>query len=211
MASKKVFTIGIAGGTGSGKSSIIQKIWDAYPTDTCVLKLDNYYKAHPDLSVEERSKLNFDSPDIFDIDLFIEHVKKIQNLEGVESPVYDFKLHTRSSEIKFVEPKKILIIDGIFALHYPELLKLMDTKLYVQVDADIRILRRVKRDMEVRGRTLDSIIEQYLNTVKPMHEKYVSISKKNANMIIPQGAFNEVAVEMVLDHIRSILIKQFVR
>lgn len=211
MEASKVFTIGIAGGTGSGKTSIIKKIIERYPNDTCILKLDNYYKAHPDLSLEERAKLNFDSPDIFDIDLFIEHVKEIQKGNPVESPVYDFKVHDRSDQVQQVEPRKILIVDGIFALYYKDLLKLLDTKLYVQVDDDVRILRRVKRDMEDRARTLDSIIEQYLTTVKPMHAKYVSPSKQNANMIIPQGALNKVAVEMVLDHIRGILIKQFVR
>lgn len=174
------------------------------------MKLDNYYKSQEGVPLEERKKLNFDSPEIFDIDLFIKHVKDIQKWKAVKSPVYDFKIHDRSEEVLDVEPKKILIVDGIFALYYEKLLKLLDTKLYVQVDSDVRILRRVKRDMEQRDRSLDSVIEQYLTTVKPMHEKYVSPSKKNANMIIPQGALNQVAVDMVLDHIRGILIKQFV-
>lgn len=201
----KIFTIGIAGGTGCGKSSIIEEIEKAFPWETCVLRLDNYYKQHHDMPAEERAKINFDSPDALDIDLFVEHIKKLQKGESVECPVYDFKIHDRVDEVQEVKPNRILIIDGIHVLGVDEIRELLDTKIYVAVDADERILRRVKRDMETRGRTLDSIIKQYLETVKPMHEKYIGPSKSKADLIIPQGAFNKVAIKIVLDHMRNIL------
>lgn len=200
---KKVFTIGIAGGTGCGKSSIIERIEEAFPWETCVLRLDNYYKELHNMSSEQRAKINFDSPKALDIDLFVEHIKKLQNGEAVKSPVYDFKIHDRVDEVTEVKPNRILIVDGIHVLGIKEIRDLLDTKIYVSVDADERILRRVKRDMETRDRTLDSIIEQYLTTVKPMHEKYIGPSKSKADLIIPQGAFNEVALKIVLDHMRN--------
>lgn len=205
MAEEKILTLGIAGGTGSGKSSIVEKLLESFPGEVSLMSLDNYYKEHHSLSYEERTKLNYDSPDSFDIDLFVEHVKKLQNWESIKSPIYDYTVHDRTEKVSEIAPNRLLIVDGIFTLVFPELVALMDTKIFVDVDADVRILRRVKRDMEMRGRSLDSVIDQYLTTVKPMHEKYIEPSKAKADLIIPQGAFNKVAINILLDHIRGVL------
>lgn len=206
MEDNKVYTIAITGGTGCGKSSIIEKICENFNGEVCIMNLDSYYKEHHNLTYEERTKLNYDAPDSFDIDLFIEHIKKLQNWEVIKSPVYDYTIHDRSDEIKEVVPQKLLIIDGIFCLVYDELRSLIDLKIFVDVDADERILRRVKRDMEVRARSLDSVMSQYLTTVKPMHEKYVAPTKNFADIVITKGASNEVAIDLLLDHINTAVI-----
>lgn len=201
MEDNKVYTIGISGGTGCGKSSIIEKICEKFPGDVCVMNLDSYYKEHHNLSYEEREKLNYDAPDSFDINLFIKHIKKLQNWEVIKSPVYDYTIHDRSDEVLEVIPQKLLIVDGIFCLVYDKLRSLLDLKVYIDVDADERILRRVKRDMEVRARSLDSVMTQYLTTVKPMHEKYVAPTKNYADIVVTKGATNEVAIKLLVDHI----------
>ncbi|MDO5328787.1 MAG: uridine kinase [Coriobacteriia bacterium] len=205
MADKSVYVIGITGGTGCGKSKIVDKIVEKYPNDTTVLCMDNYYKEHHDISLEERAKLNYDTPDAIDMGLYIKHVIKLKNWLPVESPIYDFKVHDRLEETKTVQPNKILICEGLFALCDESLLEELDAKIYVQVDADERILRRLRRDVEERGRTVDSVITQYLETVKPMHERYIAPSKTNANLLIPQGGFNKVAVNIIIDHIKPLI------
>lgn len=203
MEDNKVYTIGISGGTGCGKSSIIKKICENFDGEVCVVNLDSYYKEHHNLTYEERSKLNYDTPDAFDIEMFIDHIKKLQNWEVIESPVYDYTIHDRSDKTIEVVPQKLLIIDGIFCLVYDELRSLIDLKIFVDVDADERILRRVKRDMEVRARSLESVMSQYLTTVKPMHEKYVAPTKNYADIVITKGASNEVAINLLVNHIMA--------
>lgn len=202
MNKDKVFVIGIAGGTGSGKSTVVEVIKKQFPDDITVLTFDNYYKEHHDMPLEERNKLNYDCPDAFDIDLVYEHILKLMDWEQIECPVYDFTQHDRSDETILIKPNKILIVEGIFALYDERIRDLFDTKIYVAVDKDERILRRLKRDVEERGRSIDSVITQYLTTVKPMHEKYVGATKNYANMIIPAGASNKVAMNMLIGHIR---------
>lgn len=207
MNKNKMYVVGIAGGTGCGKSTIIKAINESFPKDTTVLNLDNYYKAHPDLSYEQKTKLNYDSPDAFDVDLFMKHIKKLKSWQCIEAPIYDYTIHDRTKETKTVNPNSVLIIDGLFTLYYYDLLDMLDFKIYIHVDADERILRRIKRDLESRGRTLDSVITQYLTTVKPMHEKYISRTKKNADIIVPQGAFNKIAIETIINQISACINK----
>lgn len=200
-----VFTIGIAGGSGCGKTLIVENLLKSFPNQVCYVKLDNYYKQHDDMTYEERCKINFDAPDSFDTDLLYEHIEKLQNGQAIETPIYDFKIHNRSSETVTIEPKKVIIIEGTLALHFEKLCQYMDTKIYVDVDDDIRILRRLKRDIEERGRTIDSVYNQYMDTVKPMYEKYVAPSKLNANLIIPKGGLNSVAIGILVDHIKKLM------
>ena len=203
MKQEKIYTIGISGGTGCGKSSVIEKLCEKFKGEVCVMNLDSYYKEHHNLTYEERTKLNYDAPDSFDIDLFIDHIKKLQNWEVIKSPVYDYTIHDRSDETIEVTPQKLLIVDGIFCLVYDELRSLLDLKVFIDVDADERILRRVKRDMEVRARSLDSVMTQYLTTVKPMHEKYVAPTKNYADIVVTKGASNEIAINLLIDHISA--------
>lgn len=205
MPKNNILTIGIAGGSGCGKTLIVESVIEHFPDQVCYLKMDNYYKSHDDLDFEERKKINFDSPDAFDMDLLYEHLHKLQNGEAVHTPIYNFKVHNRSSKTALVEPKKIIIIDGILALYFKDLVSAMDTRIFVDVDDDIRILRRIRRDIDERGRTLASVFEQYIATVKPMYEKYIKPSKLNANLIIPQGGYNKVAISVMIDHIEKFL------
>ncbi|MBQ9510834.1 MAG: uridine kinase [Clostridia bacterium] len=204
---KKVLTVGIAGGSGSGKSTITDILRKRFSNSVAVINHDDYYKAHHNLSYEERSKTNYDSPDAFDTSLMVEHLHKLQNFEAVDCPVYDYMIHDRSDKTRRIEPAEVLLIDGILVLAEPELRECMDIKLFVDTDADIRILRRIKRDVQQRKRTLDSVINQYLTTVKPMHEAYVEPSKKFADIIIPEGGYNLIAMEIVEQRILSHLKK----
>ena len=204
---KKVLTVGIAGGSGSGKSTITDILRKRFSNSVAVINHDDYYKAHHNLSYEERSKINYDSPDAFDTSLMVEHLHKLQNFEAVDCPVYDYMIHDRSDKTRRIEPAEVLLIDGILVLAEPELRECMDIKLFVDTDADIRILRRIKRDVQQRKRTLDSVINQYLTTVKPMHEAYVEPSKKFADIIIPEGGYNLIAMEIVEQRILSHLKK----
>ena len=204
---KKVLTVGIAGGSGSGKSTITDILRKRFSNSVAVINHDDYYKAHHNLSYEERSKINYDSPDAFDTSLMVEHLHKLQNFEAVDCPVYDYMIHDRTDKTRRIEPAEVLLIDGILVLAEPELRECMDIKLFVDTDADIRILRRIKRDVQQRKRTLDSVINQYLTTVKPMHEAYVEPSKKFADIIIPEGGYNLIAMEIVEQRILSHLKK----
>ncbi|MEG0751675.1 MAG: uridine kinase [Oscillospiraceae bacterium] len=195
--------IGVAGGTGSGKTTITRRLAKELGEDISVVYHDNYYKAHDDLSYEERTKLNYDHPDAFDTDLFIEDIKKLKKGETVYCPVYDFTIHNRSKETVQVNSTKVIIVEGILIFQNPELVDLLDIKIFVDTDADVRIIRRILRDVKSRGRSLESVTDQYLNTVKPMHEQFVEPSKRNADIVVLEGGHNLVALEMIIERIRS--------
>ena len=199
----KTMVIGIAGGTGSGKSTITRKLKECFGDDVSVLYHDNYYKAHHDMPYEERAKLNYDHPDALDTDLLIEAVRELKKGNPVTCPVYDFTIHDRSDKTIVINPSKVIVIEGILIFQNKELCDEMDIKIFVDTDADVRVLRRVVRDVKERGRSLDSIVSQYLTTVKPMHEMFVEPSKRNADIIIPVGGYNNVAVRMVIERVRA--------
>lgn len=192
-----ILIIGIAGGSGSGKSTITRWIADRFGEKVTIIRHDDYYKAQHDLTYEERTKQNYDCPEAFETALLVEHLKKLKNGESVRCPVYDYTVHDRSDKTKLIVPTPVLLIDGILVLQDKSLLDLLDVKLFVDTDADVRILRRLQRDVDERGRSVKSVINQYLDTVKPMHELYVEPSKKNADIIIPEGGHNLVALEML--------------
>lgn len=202
-----VLVIGIAGGTGSGKTTITRKLVEKFGDNVSILYHDNYYKAHHNLPYEERAKLNYDHPDSFDTDLYIEDIKKFRNGEVVKCPVYDYTIHDRSNDFVEVQPTKVLILEGILIFANKELVDQMDIKIFVDTDADVRILRRVVRDVKERGRTLESVVNQYLTTVKPMHEQFIEPNKRYADIIIPEGGHNLVALDMVMERVRAHLNK----
>ena len=193
-----IIVIGIAGGTGSGKTTITRKIVQHFGGEVSVIYHDNYYKAHHNMSYTERTKLNYDHPDAFDTELLIEDLKKLRRGVAVQCPTYDYTVHDRSDRTVTVKPSKVIVVEGILIFQSIELCKLMDIKIYVDTDADVRILRRIVRDVRDRGRSLESVVNQYLTTVKPMHEQFVEPSKRKADIIIPEGGHNQVALEMVL-------------
>ena len=198
-----IIVIGIAGGTGSGKTTITRKIVQHFGGEVSVIYHDNYYKAHHNMSYTERTKLNYDHPDAFDTELLIEDLKKLRRGVAVQCPTYDYTVHDRSDRTVTVKPSKVIVVEGILIFQSIELCKLMDIKIYVDTDADVRILRRIVRDVRDRGRSLDSVVNQYLTTVKPMHEQFVEPSKRKADIIIPEGGHNQVALEMVLERVRA--------
>ena len=198
--------IGIAGGTGSGKSTFTNKIKEAFADDTTVIYYDNYYKAQDDLPFEERKLQNYDHPDAFETDLLLEHLQKLKNGESVECPIYDYTIHNRSKEVTVIKPSPVIIIEGILVLQDERLRNQMDIKVYVDADADERILRRVIRDVEERGRDLQGIVDQYLTTVKPMHYVYVEPTKAMADVVINSG-MNDVAFDVVSAKIKSVIKK----
>ena len=198
-----VMVIGIAGGTGSGKTTITRKLMKEFGADVSVIHHDNYYKAHHDMSYEERAKLNYDHPDAFDNELFVQAVRDLKAGKDVVCPIYDYSIHDRSDKTVIVKSAKVVIVEGILIYAVPELRELMDIKLFVDTDADVRILRRIRRDVRDRGRSLESVIDQYLTTVKPMHEQFVEPSKRYADLIIPEGGHNQVAMRMVTSRVRA--------
>ena len=198
-----VLVIGIAGGTGSGKTTITKKLVRRFGNDVSVMHHDSYYKAHHEMPYEERCKLNYDHPDSFDTYLLVEALKDLKEGKPVTCPVYDYTIHDRSAESVSVNPAKVVIVEGILIFASKELCDLMDIKIFVDADADERILRRITRDVRDRGRSMDSVISQYLATVKPMHEKYVEPSKKNADIIVPQGGHNKVAMDMIMRRVQA--------
>ena len=203
-----VLVIGIAGGTGSGKTTITRKITERFGDDVSVIRHDNYYKAHHDMTYEERSKLNYDHPDSLDTWMLADDIKALKEGKEVRCPVYDFTIHDRSGDTELIKPSKVLIVEGILIFADKRLRDEMDIKIYVDTDADVRILRRILRDVKKRGRSLDSVVEQYLNTVKPMHEQFVEPSKKNADIIIPEGGHNMVALDMVMERVKAHINKK---
>ena len=198
--------IGIAGGTGSGKTTIADYILETVgPEKIAFLPHDAYYLELHDLSQEERSKVNFDHPSSLETELLIEHINQLKAGQAIELPHYDFKTHTRTEETTLIEPQQILIIEGILIFAEPELRKLFDLKIYVDTDADIRFIRRLRRDIEERGRTTENVIDQYLETVRPMHLEFVEPSKRYASVIIPEGGYNRVALDLIVARIESML------
>lgn len=201
----KILTIGIAGGSGSGKTTLTNQIASQFQESVTILKHDDYYKAHDDMAYEERCRLNYDHPNAFDTDLLIEHLTRLKQGYSVECPIYDYTVHNRSRDTAIINPGRVIILEGILIFENKRLCDLMDIRIFVDTDADLRIIRRIQRDVLERARSLESVISQYLNTVKPMHEQFVEPSKKNANIIVPEGGYNEVAMEMIRSHISRYL------
>ena len=202
-----IMVIGIAGGTGSGKTTITRKLIQAFGEEVSVVHHDNYYKAHHDMPFEERSKLNYDHPNAFDTDLMLRHIRELKQGRSIRCPVYDYTIHDRTDQTVLIRPTRVIIVEGILIYESLELCKEMDIKIYVDTDADVRILRRIVRDVRDRGRSLENVIDQYISTVKPMHEQFVEPSKRRADVIIPQGGHNQVALEMVIERVRAHLMK----
>jgi len=201
-----VTVIGVAGGTGSGKSTLVKRLQEAFRgDDVATLCHDYYYKSHSELSYQERTRLNYDHPQAFDTAMMVEHIKALKDGVPIEHPVYSFVEHNRMKQTVLVKPSRVLIIDGILIFENRELRELMDMKVYVDTDADIRLARRILRDVCDRGRTMQSVIDQYVSTVKPMHEEFVEPSKRYADVIIPEGGFNSVAVAMLIENIKSLI------
>ena len=198
--------IGVAGGTGSGKTTVAHRILERVGAEhIAYIPHDAYYKDLQHLSREERAKVNFDHPDALESSLLIEHLRDLRQGQAVEIPVYDFTTHSRTAETEHVEPAPIILVEGILIFVEPELRDEFNVKLFIDTDADIRLIRRLRRDIHERGRTFDSVIQQYLKTVRPMHLEFVEPSKRYADVIIPEGGFNEVAIEMVAARIRGLL------
>ncbi len=202
-----IMAIGIAGGTGSGKTTITRLLSERFGKDVSVIYYDNYYKAHDDLTYDERAKINYDCPDAFDTELFLEDVAKLKRGEDVLCPVYDYTVHNRSNQTLLIKSAPVILLEGILLLSDERIRDLLDIKIFVDTDADVRILRRIMRrimrDVKERKRSLESVVEQYLTTVKPMHEMYVEPSKRYANIIIPEGGHNMVAVNMLMERINA--------
>lgn len=197
--------VAIAGGSASGKSTIVKTIAEKFKDDLVVVGHDNYYRAHDDIDFEERKLLNYDHPQAFDTDLFCEDLKKLLAGLEIDMPLYDYKIHTRSKDTVKVRAKKIILIEGILVLYDKKIRELTDTKVFVDADSDIRLKRRILRDTVERGRSLESCLTQYIEQVKPMHEKYVEPSKKYADIIIPRGAKNIKGIEILSKHIENII------
>lgn len=205
MNKDNVIVIGIAGGTGSGKSTMIRKIKQKFSDEITILSHDFYYKRHDDITFEDRKKLNYDHPDAFDTDLMIEHIKELKKWKSIRRPVYDFTIHNRIDKTVLVRPSKVVVVEGILIFENRELTDLFDIKVFIDTDADVRIIRRILRDVRERGRTLESVINQYLTTVKMMHEQFVEPSKKYADIIVPEGGYNVVALEMLNERINALI------
>lgn len=201
----KAVVIGIAGGTGSGKTTLAKKLQEYFSDEIVLICQDSYYKSFDTLSFEQRKQLNFDHPDSFDNDYLIEQIRELKEGRPIQRPVYSFIEYKRLKETILEEPKPVILLEGILIFQCPKLLDLMDIKIFVDTDSDIRFARRLIRDIHERGRSIDSVINQYLNTVKPMHEAFVEPSKKYADIIVPNGGLNEVASSMIIEKIKSVL------
>ena len=198
--------IGVAGGSASGKSTLVRRLQEAFADESVTtLCHDFYYKAHDELSLEERSQLNYDHPHSFDTDMMIEHIRLLKQGQSVQRPVYSFNEHNRLSQTVLVHPAKVLILDGILILENKELRELMDVKVFVDTDDDVRLARRLVRDVQERGRDMNSVLKQYFATVKPMHRDFVEPSKRYADIIIPEGGMNPVALSLLVENIHSLL------
>ena len=197
----KYLVIGIAGGTGSGKTTLMKNIMNRFGDVVTVLSHDNYYRRHDDLTYEERCKINYDEPAALETDLMAQHLELLRQGETIQCPVYDFTVHNRSDATITVVPKSVIIVEGIHAFYDEPLRELMDIRIFVDTDADVRLCRRIKRDVNKRGRTLESVLTQYQETVKPMHERYVEPSKKYADIVVPEGGKNLVALDMIMGRI----------
>ena len=202
---KDICIVGIAGGSASGKTTIVNNIKELFQNDIELISHDNYYLSNDDKTMEERVKLNYDHPSSFDTDKMIEDVKKLKEGEIIYRPVYDYTQHTRAEEVVEVHPKKVIILEGILILEDPRLRDLMDIKVFVDTDADERLMRRILRDTQERGRTVESVLNQYVTTVKPMHEQFVEPSKKYADIIIPRGGENKIGIHILQEHLKLML------
>ena len=192
-----ILVIGIAGGTGSGKTTLMKNLIAEFAGDVTVLSHDNYYKRHDELTYEERCQLNYDEPAALETDLMARHLDLLRQGHAIDCPVYDFTVHNRSDETVHIVPKKVIIVEGILIFENEELRDLMDIRIFVDTDADVRLCRRIKRDVNKRGRSLESVLQQYQQTVKPMHDRYVEPSKKYAHMVVPEGGKNWVALDLI--------------
>ncbi len=202
---RRPIVVGVAGGTGSGKTTLVRNIVEAVGADNIVvLQHDAYYRDHSDLRFEERARLNYDHPDALETELFVRHLKQLIAGQPADAPVYDFVTHTRRRETVRVMPGRIILVEGILVLAEPGLRALMDIKIFVDTDADVRFIRRLQRDIHERGRSVESVVEQYLNSVKPMHELFVEPSKRYADIIIPEGGRNTIALDMVIARLKSL-------
>lgn len=200
--------IGVTGGSGSGKTSVSRAIFDQlHGHSLMMLQEDSYYKSQDDVPFEERTKVNYDHPNAFDTDLLIEQLEDLLNWKTIEIPVYDYAAHTRSKEVVVQEPREVIIVEGILTLNDARLRDLMDIKIFVDTDDDIRIIRRIQRDIGERGRTLQSVIDQYLETVKPMYHQFIEPSKRYADIIVPEGGENQVAIDLLVTKVRDIIRK----
>ena len=199
---ENILVIGIAGGTGSGKTTLMSNLIKEFSEDVTILSHDNYYKRHDELTYQQRCLLNYDEPASLETDLMAEHLQQLRQGSAIDCPVYDFTRHNRSDDTIHLVPKKVIIVEGILIFENKELRDLMDIRIFVDTDSDVRLCRRIVRDVRERGRTLESVVTQYLDTVKPMHEMYVEPSKKYANIIVPEGGKNLVALDMITGRIR---------
>lgn len=198
--------IGITGGTGSGKSTIAKEIINRFDEQCiAIIEQDSYYKDQSNISFEERIKTNYDHPDAFDTELMVKHLNLLLNKQSIEKPIYDFEMHNRKSDTIHMEPRDIVIVEGILVLEDPIVRELLDIKIYADTDADVRIIRRLLRDIKERGRSLDSVINQYLNVVRPMHMQFIEPSKRYADIIIPEGGHNKVAIDIIVANIKQYL------
>ncbi len=198
---EKILVIGIAGGTGSGKTTLMKRLVERFGDVVSVLSHDNYYRRLDHLAFEERCKVNYDEPNALETELMSQHLQQLREGKGIDCPVYDFSQHNRSDETVHIEPRQVIIVEGILIFENEQLRNLMDIRIFVDTDADIRLCRRIKRDVNKRGRSMESVIEQYQTTVKPMHEKYVEPSKKYAHIVVPEGGKNVVALDMIMGRI----------
>ena len=199
---EEILVIGIAGGSGSGKTTLMKNLVEQFPQEITVISHDNYYKRHDELTYEQRCLINYDEPDAFETDLMAKHLELLRQGQAIDCPVYDYTVHNRSDETIRIVPKRVIIVEGILIFADEALRELMDIRIFVDTDADIRLCRRIKRDVNKRGRSLESVLTQYQQTVKPMHEKYVEPSKKFANLVVPEGGKNYVALDMIAQRIR---------
>lgn len=199
---EEILVVGIAGGSGSGKTTLTDTLVRRFGDRVSVVHHDNYYRAHDDLTLEERARLNYDCPEAFETEQMAEHLRLLRQGRTVHCPVYDYRIHNRSRETLPIQPRPVILVEGILIFAEPSLLELMDIKVFVDTDADVRLARRVVRDVEKRGRTVRSVVEQWQKTVKPMHEAYVEPSKRNADIIIPEGGKNRVAVDLIVGRIQ---------
>ena len=201
--------IGIAGGSGSGKSTVTNELVELIENDkVVVIEQDNYYKSQDSLPYEQRVETNYDHPFAFDNDLLVEHLNKLKNNEAIDKPMYDFEIHNRKKETQRVEPKEVIILEGILILSEPQIRDLLDIKIFVDTDSDVRIIRRILRDIKERGRSLESVILQYMKTVRPANMQFVEPSKRYADIIIPEGGYNKVAVDLIYSKIMAVLNKE---
>lgn len=196
-------TIGISGGSGSGKTTLARRLAEHFDGRITLLRHDDYYRPHSSLSAAERARLNYDHPEAFDTPLLLQQLRELRQGHAVDAPLYDYRTHDRSRQTRHLTPTPVILVEGILILADPALRELLDIKIFVDTDADVRILRRIRRDVHRRGRSLESVIEQYLTTVKPMHEAFVEPSKKHADLIIPEGGRNPVAYRMLVEQIEQ--------